>query len=134
MFLYIIYNVIYIIYNIYIYLHTHTHTHTYITSERLRTHGKETKNCRLRSGIYRHIEQVLKREFRESNDLKKITTHLSSYFSYILTVTIKYNKLALINNRQSPIVTQQVMNPISIHEDVGSNPGLAQWVKDLALL
>ena len=27
-----------------------------------------------------------------------------------------------------------VMNPISIHEDAGSNPGLVQWVKDLSLL
>ena len=33
-----------------------------------------------------------------------------------------------------PFVDQQVKNPTSIHEDVGSIPGLTQWVKDPALL
>ena len=28
-----------------------------------------------------------------------------------------------------PVVAQQVTNPTSIHEDVGSIPGLTQWVK-----
>ena len=32
------------------------------------------------------------------------------------------------------MVAQQVTNPASIHEDVGSIPGLTQGVKDLVLL
>ena len=33
-----------------------------------------------------------------------------------------------------PIVVQWVKDPISIHEDVGSIPGLTHWVKDPVLL
>ena len=33
-----------------------------------------------------------------------------------------------------PVVAQWVKNPTSIHENMGSTPGLTEQVKDLALL
>ena len=43
--------------------------------------------------------------------------------------------MVLAQNRHIgvPIVAQQVKNMSIIHEDMGSIPVLAQWIKDLAL-
>ena len=49
---------------------------------------------------------------------------------YTTTVTLKTKKEEYKHIGGVSVVAQQVRNPVSIHEDTGSFPGLAQWVKN----
>ena len=53
---------------------------------------------------------------------------------YIMIVMAVIKLYTLIIELGVPFVSQWVKNPTNIHEDVGSIPGLAQWVKDTVLL
>ena len=47
-----------------------------------------------------------------------------------ISMVVKHN----LNRAEAgvPVVAQRLTNPTRNHEDVGSIPGLARWVKDLA--
>ena len=65
--------------------------------------------------------------------LSKVRYHCGSRVNFSESHISWPRKLIVKDGTRVPVMAHQATNPTSIHEDVGSIPGLIQWVKDLEL-
>ena len=79
---------------------------------------------------------LLSEEFSTYQSLLNLTTMLEVVSSFISENTEEYNRAVLLKmgRKGSSRHGSAITNLTSVHEDVSLIPGLAQWVKDLALL